>query len=72
VADELLKKFRSYAKLRTANVEDLDAVDGVGPMRANTIRAYLDRLEEVGLRRSRWNHDSLIPVSDTIHHSDHI
>lgn len=72
VADELLKKFRSYARLRTASVEDLDAVDGVGPMRAHTIRAYLDRLEEVGLRRSGWNHDSLIPVSDTIHHSDHI
>jgi diadenylate cyclase len=72
VADELLKKFRSFARLRNASVDDLDSVDGVGPMRAQTIRAYLDRLEEVGLRRSRWNHDSLIPVSDTIHHSDHI
>lgn len=72
VADELLKKFRSFARLRAASVEDLDAVDGVGPMRAHTIRAYIDRLEEVGLRRNRWNHDSLIPVTDTIHHSDHI
>ncbi len=72
VAEELLKKFRSFGRLRAATVEDLDAVDGVGPMRAHTIRAYLDRLEEVGLRRGRWNHDSLMPVTDTIHHSDHI
>jgi diadenylate cyclase len=72
VADEMLKKFRSFARLRAASVDDLDAVDGVGPMRAHTIRAYLDRLEEVGIRRSRWNHDALIPVADTLHPSDHI
>jgi diadenylate cyclase len=72
VVDELLKRFRSYARLRNVGVEDLGAVDGVGPMRAQTIRAYLDRLEEVGLRRSGARTDSLIPVGDTIHHSDHI
>ena len=72
VADELLKRFRSYSRLRTASVDELDAVDGVGPLRAHTIRAYLDRLEEVGLRHRRWSHDPLIPVGDTIHHSDQI
>lgn len=49
VVDEILRKYGTYAKLRTVSVESLDSVDGVGPMRAQTIRAYLDRLEEVGL-----------------------
>jgi len=49
VAKEILRKFGSYAELRGASVNQLDSVDGVGPTRAQTIRAYLDRLDEVGL-----------------------
>jgi diadenylate cyclase len=49
VVDAILRKFGSYARLRAASAADLDAVDGVGPTRAQTIRAYLDRLEEVGV-----------------------
>lgn len=49
VAEAILRRFGSYAKLREVSADDLAAVDGVGPMRAQTIRAYLDRLEEVGL-----------------------
>ncbi len=49
VAEEILRKFGSYARLRGATVSQLDSVDGVGQTRAQTIRAYLDRLDEVGL-----------------------
>ncbi|MEZ5176341.1 MAG: DNA integrity scanning diadenylate cyclase DisA [Acidimicrobiia bacterium] len=49
VADAILRKFGSFERLRVATASDLDSVDGVGPTRAQTIRAYLDRLEEVGL-----------------------
>ena len=49
VADAILRKFGSYGRLRAASVADLDRVDGVGPTRAQTIRAYLDKLEEVGV-----------------------
>jgi diadenylate cyclase len=49
VTDAILRKFGSYARLRAATVADLDSVDGVGPTRARTIRAYLDKLEEVGV-----------------------
>lgn len=49
VVDEILRKFGTFAKLRAASADALDSVDGVGPMRAQTIRAYLDRLDEAGL-----------------------
>jgi diadenylate cyclase len=49
VADAILRKFGSYARLRAASVSDFDSVDGVGPARAQTLRAYLDRLEDVGV-----------------------
>jgi diadenylate cyclase len=49
VAEAILRKFGSYARLRGASADELAAVDGVGPMRAQTIRAYLSRLEEAGL-----------------------
>ncbi len=49
VAGEILRKFGSYARLRAATVGQLDSVDGVGETRAQTIRAYLDRLDDVGL-----------------------
>jgi len=49
VADEILRKYGSFTKLRAVTVDALDSVDGVGPMRAQTIRAYLDRVEEAGL-----------------------
>ena len=48
-AKEILRKFGTFAKLRAASAGALDSVDGVGPMRAQTIRAYLDRLDEAGL-----------------------
>ena len=49
MTDAIMRKFGSYARLRAATVADLDSVDGVGPTRAQTIRAYLDKLEEVGV-----------------------
>lgn len=49
VTDAILRKFGSYARLRAATVEDLDSVEGVGPSRAQTIRAYLDRLGSAGV-----------------------
>jgi len=49
VTDAILRKFGSYGRLRAATVGDLDGVEGVGPSRAQTIRAYLDRLEEAGV-----------------------
>lgn len=49
VTDAILRKFGSYARLRAASTADLDSVEGVGPTRAQTVRAYLDKLEEVGV-----------------------
>ena len=43
VRDRIQKRFGTYQRLRTASVEELDQIDGVGPKRAARIRAYLDQ-----------------------------
>ena len=43
VRDAIMRKFGSYARLKTATVVELDDVEGVGPARAARIRAYLDQ-----------------------------
>ncbi len=46
VIDRLVDHFGSLQKLLAANVEDLQAVDGVGESRARTVREGLSRLAE--------------------------
>ncbi len=49
VADAILRRFGSYDKLMKATVEDLDKVEGVGPVRAQTIRGYLNQVSGAGV-----------------------
>jgi diadenylate cyclase len=46
VIDRLVEHFGSLQKLLAAGVDDLQAVDGVGEMRARTVREGLSRLAE--------------------------
>lgn len=43
VGDRIQKRFGTLKRLRSASVEELDQIDGVGPKRAARIRAYLDQ-----------------------------
>ena len=43
VQDAILRRFGSYQRLKSATVEELGKVEGVGPARAARIRAYLDQ-----------------------------
>jgi len=49
VADAILRKFGSYDRLMQASVEDLARVDGVGQTRAQTVRAYLNQVNDAGI-----------------------
>ncbi len=49
VADAILRKFGSYDRLMRASVEDLAKVDGVGQARAQTVRAYLNQVNDAGI-----------------------
>jgi diadenylate cyclase len=49
VADSILRKFGSYDRLMKASVEDLARVDGVGQTRAQTVRAYLNQVNDAGI-----------------------
>ena len=49
VADAILRKFGSYDRLMQASVEDLAKVDGVGQTRAQTVRAYLNQVNDAGI-----------------------
>ena len=42
VAASLAAEFRSFAKLQEATVEQLEAVDGIGPIMSEQIRTFLD------------------------------
>jgi DNA integrity scanning protein DisA with diadenylate cyclase activity len=42
-----MRKFGSYARIKSATVDDLDDVEGVGPARAARIRAYLDQFPDI-------------------------
>jgi diadenylate cyclase len=49
VADAILRRFGSFDRLMKASVEDLAKVDGVGPARAQTVRAYLNQVSDAGI-----------------------
>ncbi len=46
IVDNLVKKFKSFQNLLQANIEELDAVDGIGEIRARTIKRSLKRMQE--------------------------
>ena len=46
VVDRLVDHFGSLQKLLSASIEDLQAVDGVGELRARSVREGLSRLAE--------------------------
>ena len=46
IVDNLVKKFKSFQNLLQANIEELDAVDGIGELRARTIKRSLKRMQE--------------------------
>ncbi|MEP7091162.1 MAG: helix-hairpin-helix domain-containing protein, partial [Nocardioidaceae bacterium] len=46
VVDRLVEHFGSLQKLLSASIEDLQAVDGVGELRARSVREGLSRLAE--------------------------
>ncbi len=46
VADRLVEHFETLQKLLSASVEDLQLVDGVGELRARSVREGLSRLAE--------------------------
>jgi diadenylate cyclase len=46
VVDRLVEHFGSLQKLLAANIDDLQAVEGVGESRARTVREGLSRLAE--------------------------
>lgn len=46
VVDRLVDHFGSLQKLLSASIEDLQAVDGVGELRARGVREGLSRLAE--------------------------
>jgi diadenylate cyclase len=48
VKEALLSHFRSLRKMLAASVDDLDNVEGIGTARAEQLRAYLDRITQVG------------------------
>lgn len=47
VADKLVQRFGSLARLLGASLEELDAVEGIGTARAHAIRRHLARLRDV-------------------------
>jgi diadenylate cyclase len=49
VADAILRRFGSYDRLMRASVQDLAKVDGVGQARAQTVRAYLNQVNDAGI-----------------------
>ena len=46
VVDRLVEHFETLQKLLSAGVEELQAVDGVGELRARSVREGLSRLAE--------------------------
>lgn len=70
-AELLVERFRSMAALRAAEVEDIAAVEGVGPVIAESVHAYfrdprsLDlvaRLAEAGVRMEEEERESVPPT----------
>lgn len=46
IVENIVKKFKSFQKLLSANIEELDEVDGIGEVRARTIVQSLKRMQE--------------------------
>ena len=46
IVENLVKNFKSFPNLLQANIEELDAVDGIGEIRARTIKRALKRMQE--------------------------
>lgn len=46
IVENLVKSFKSFQNLLNANTEELDAVDGIGEIRAKTIKRSLKRMQE--------------------------
>ncbi|MBR3325411.1 MAG: DNA integrity scanning diadenylate cyclase DisA [Clostridia bacterium] len=46
IVENIVKKFKSFQKLLSANIEELDEVDGIGEVRAKTIVQSLKRMQE--------------------------
>ena len=46
IVDNLVKSFKSFQHILAADVEELDKVDGIGEVRAQTIIQALKRMEE--------------------------
>jgi diadenylate cyclase len=49
VVDRLVEHFGTLQKLLSAGIDDLQAVDGVGELRARSVREGLSRLAESGI-----------------------
>ena len=46
IVENLVKKFKSFQNLLQADIEELDTVDGIGEVRAKTIKRSLKRMQE--------------------------
>ena len=46
IVENIVKRFKSFQKLLSANIEELDEVDGIGEVRAKTIVQSLKRMQE--------------------------
>lgn len=46
IVENLVKKFKSFQHILEANIDELDAVDGIGEVRAQTIKQSLKRMQE--------------------------
>lgn len=46
VIQKLIDRFKNLSKVLTASLEELDEVEGVGDIRAHTIREGLKRIQE--------------------------
>ena len=46
IVDNLVKKFKSFQHLLSADIKELDTVDGIGEVRARTIIQSLKRMQE--------------------------
>ena len=46
IVDNLIKSFKSFQHILAADIPDLDDVDGIGEVRARTIKQSLKRMQE--------------------------
>ena len=46
IVENLVKKFKSFQNLLQADIEELDGLDGIGEIRARTIKRSLKRMQE--------------------------